>query len=217
VAIVIDDLGRQMAVARALADLPAPLTLSIMPRQAMSREVAALAARKGKEILMHLPMEPKDYPENDPGAGALMSGMSPEEISRVLDADLVTVPGAVGINNHMGSRFTSDTEAMERLMPFLAMRGLFFLDSYTAPDSVAYQKALAAGLKAVRRDVFLDNTDEREAIENQLDELINLALRQGQAVGIGHPRDNTVAVLRDNLDRIESAGVTIVPLSELAR
>lgn len=216
-AIVIDDLGRQMAVAKALADLPAPLTLSIMPGQAMSREVADLAARKGKEVLMHLPMEPKDYPENDPGPGALMSGMSPEEISRVLDADLVTVPGAVGINNHMGSRFTSDTEAMDRLMPFLAVRGLFFLDSYTTPDSVAYQKALAAGLKAVRRDVFLDNTDEREAIEDQLDELINLALRQGQAVGIGHPRDNTVAVLRDNLDRIGSAGVTIVPLSELVR
>jgi polysaccharide deacetylase 2 family uncharacterized protein YibQ len=216
-AIVIDDLGRRMDIAEALADLPAPLTFSIMPRQPVSREVAALAAREGKEVLMHLPMEPMDYPGNDPGPGALMGDMTEDEISRILEENLTTVPGAVGINNHMGSRLTADKNAMDLLMPQLASRGLIFLDSRTSPDSVAYSCAKEEGLSSICRDVFLDHEDDRVYIRGKLDELMAKALDRGHAVGIGHPRENTLVVLRDNLDRIRSAGIDIVPLSELTR
>jgi polysaccharide deacetylase 2 family uncharacterized protein YibQ len=216
-AIVIDDLGLSLEAAERAASLPAAVTVAVMPRQPVSEESARLARHLGKEVLLHLPMEPLEFPDQDPGPGALLSGMTPEEMAQVLREDLLTVPGAVGVNNHMGSRVSAEGTSMDSLMRQLSRFSLFFLDSRTTPNSLAFQKARSLGLKCIRRDIFLDNLDEPEAIQVQLDELIKLTLSHGEAVGIGHPRDNTFNVLTENLDRIRKAGIDIVPLSRLAR
>ncbi len=216
-AIVIDDIGLNLEMTRRIIDLPAPLTLSVMPGQPASESSARLAARHGREVMMHLPMEPLDFPEKDPGPGALMAGMNVRDMTSLLERDLATVPGIVGINNHMGSRLTADAAAMEQFMKWMAGTGLIFLDSRTAPDSVAYLKAEERGLKTLKRDVFLDNVDDREEIAGQLEELISISRARGKAVGIGHPRENTLAALAAGLDRFKAAGITIVPVSELAR
>ncbi len=216
-AIVIDDLGLTLEAAEKATSLPAAITVAVMPRQPASKESARLALRRGKEVLLHLPMEPLEFPDKDPGPGALLAGMTRQEMAQVLKDDLLTVPGAVGINNHMGSRLTANAAAMDLLLRMVGRSRLFFLDSRTTSNSLAYQTARSLGLRAVRRDIFLDNLDEPAAIQIQVDELIKLALSQGEAVGIGHPRDNTFAVLIQSMDRIRKAGIDIVPLSRLAR
>lgn len=216
-AIIIDDLGIQREAAEKTVNLPFHVTMSIMPHQPASEYAAAMAARAGREVLMHVPMEPVDYPDKDPGRGALMSGMDDDQINRIMEENLRSVPGAVGINNHMGSRLTSDQESMDNLMKWMVRYGLIFLDSRTSNSSVAYEMAKLHGIKSSRRDIFLDNSDDPAYISDRLDELIDIALARGTAVGIGHPRESTLSVLEKSRDRFEKAGVEVVPLSGLIR
>lgn len=215
VAIVIDDLGVNRELSLRAVGLAAPVTVAVIPLLPLSTEIARAAAARKKEVLMHVPMEPKD-PEKDPGPGVLLGTMDRGDITRALQAELASVPGAVGINNHMGSQLTTDPRAMDDVLAWVAERGFIFLDSMTAPDSIAGARARRLGLRSFRRDVFLDNVDEPEAIRERLEELASVALRHGTAIAIGHPRANTLSVLETELARLASRGIDLVPLSGLA-
>jgi polysaccharide deacetylase 2 family uncharacterized protein YibQ len=161
-------------------------------------------------------MQPLDYPATNPGPGALLVGLDPAEVILRLDTALASVPGARGVNNHMGSAATADPALMATLMGALGERGLLFLDSLTTPHSVAWREARAAGLPVLRNRLFLDvdHLDEA-AISARLAELVGVARASGQAIGIGHPHAATAAVLARELPDYMAAGVRFVTVSEL--
>lgn len=225
VALVIDDLGQRLdGPAAELLALPVPLTMAVLPglphSRAISRRASAVAGADTlppRELFLHLPMQPLDYPATDPGPDALLVGMDPAEALARLDRALASVPGAVGVNNHMGSAATADSLLMSVLMDALASRGLRFLDSLTTPRSLATAAARRAGVPCARNRLFLDveHLDEA-AISARLAELVAVARRTGQAVGIGHPHAATAAVLAREVPRYAEEGVRFVTVSALS-
>ncbi|MDP2757104.1 MAG: divergent polysaccharide deacetylase family protein [Desulfurivibrionaceae bacterium] len=195
VAIVIDDMGDRQNTGRTLIALDLPLSFAFLPFTPFSEELQKEARAKGRDILLHLPLEPVDSKAN-PGRGALTTAMDPETMQSRFREALQTIPTAVGISNHMGSRFTADPKAMRTLLPLVRARDLFFLDSVTGANSVAYDLAREMGVKTVRRTVFLDNDQNPDKIQAQLELLLRLAGEHGQAVGIGHPYPATLEALR---------------------
>ncbi len=214
-AIVIDDLGRDLDALDRLLATGEAITFSILPFLPHSLESAERVHAAGEELLLHLPMEPQAYPRLRPGPGGLLVSMDEATLRHQLDDDLAAVPFIDGVNNHMGSRFTEEAAPMALVMEALAGHSLFFLDSRTTSHSVAPEAAEAAGVPWLARDIFLDNTREREAIDQQLDELIDLARERGHAIAIGHPHPATLDALEAALPRLHAAGVAIVPLHDL--
>ncbi|MFQ5970695.1 MAG: divergent polysaccharide deacetylase family protein [Alphaproteobacteria bacterium] len=214
IAVVFDDLGLDRdRSARAVA-LPPPLTTSFLA-YAEELELQAAAARAaGHELMLHLPMEPHS-PEEDPGPGALQTDLGEDELRQRVKRALDRFSGYVGVNNHMGSRFTEDRAGMSVVMEELRERGLFFLDSRTTPDTVGTEVARRVGVPVVERTVFLDHDPSREAIREALVELEHLARDAGFAIAIGHPHDTTIEVLAEWLPQVESRGLALVPLSTI--
>ncbi|HLC14748.1 MAG TPA: divergent polysaccharide deacetylase family protein, partial [Thermodesulfovibrionia bacterium] len=194
VAVVIDDMGGSKKEAMELFSVRANLTFSILPNQPYSEWVAEEGHRRGHNIMAHVPMEPKDSKKN-PGQGGLYLSMSHREIQETFNRNIDSIPYVVGFNNHMGSAFTRDIDAMKTVMAATNGRHLFFLDSRTVPKSVGVAAAKNSGLRAFGRDVFLDHDNDPASIEKQWDELIEIAKEKGQAIAIGHPYDNTIAFL----------------------
>ncbi len=195
--IVIDDLGESLEFARGLSELDFPVTFSILPYLQETKKVAEFAWKNGYEVMLHMPMEPLDYHRGvNPGPGALYVDMLAEEIEQLLVHSLKQIPMAVGVNNHMGSRFTQDYDKMKVVFEELRKRDLFFLDSVTTPKSVASVLAEETGLDFMQRNVFLDNVRHKDAIIYQLKKVENLALRYGHAVAIGHPYPETLQALK---------------------
>ncbi len=215
VAIVIDDIGRDIQAARKFLSLPFPVTLSILPYLRYSTDIAKLAHSKGKGIMLHLPMEPQGYPKTNPGRGALLFSMSGDAIKSTIAADLSTSSYFQGVNNHMGSRLTEDAASMKVVLSELHRRGLFFLDSYTSPGSKALSVAQELRMPCAKRDVFLDNSLSTGSIHSELERLIRLARVNGTAIAIGHPHDATYRALRDAAPTFAKNGIKIVPVSEL--
>ncbi len=213
-AVIIDDVGLDTAAAERLLALEMPLTVSILPYAAEAPEVAAAARRAGKEVFLHLPMEPVGL--DDPGPLALTGHHSGQDLSVRAEWALSRVPGASGFNNHMGSRLTADAQAMDRLFASLSGRGLVFVDSLTSPDSVAGARARAAGLTALRRDVFLDHDAAPAAVAAALEEALDLAAERGFAVAIGHPHATTLDALETLSARADAAGIELVTAGALA-
>jgi len=215
VAIVIDDLGPNLKLARDILSLPAKVTFAVMPGLAQSKKIAEMARKNDREVLLHLPMEYRSS-KGTPAPGMLRSDMTPMEFLTTVSDDVESVPGAVGINNHEGSALTENKEAMKFLMAELKARNLMFLDSFTSAKSVAYSTAREFGLKSAKRDVFLDNeSDNPASIRKQLDELVDIARKNGRAIGIGHPHPATIIELRKWLAETSGQGVEIVPVSKL--
>ena len=215
VAIVIDDLGQNLKQAREILSLPAKVTFAVMPGLAQSKKIAEMARKNDREVLLHLPMEYRSS-SGTPAPGMLRSDMTPMEFLTTVSDDVESVPGAVGINNHEGSALTENKEAMKFLMAELKARNLMFLDSFTSAKSVAYSTAREFGLKSAKRDVFLDNeSDNPASIRKQLDELVDIARKNGSAIGIGHPHPATIIELRKWLADAGGHGVEIVPVSKL--
>ncbi|MCA1987752.1 MAG: divergent polysaccharide deacetylase family protein [Desulfarculus sp.] len=214
VAIVIDDLGYSLAAAQRLAALGLPLGFSILPHSPHAQEIARLGKDRGLEILVHLPMEPRSYPQLTPGPGALLVSMGDAELRRQTQANLDQVPGAVGVNNHMGSRFTENPRALQPVLEVIRQAGLFFLDSATSPRSQAQDLARRMGLAQGQRDIFLDHEPSLPAVERQLERLLALARGRGQAIAIGHPHSATIQVLEQASARLRSE-VDFVPVSRL--
>jgi polysaccharide deacetylase 2 family uncharacterized protein YibQ len=215
VAIVIDDMGYGMKKLRELLEVDAPITVSVLPHLKNSRQVALEAHKNGREVILHLPMEPKDSWINNPGKGALLTGMAEEELLRELTLDLEEVPFLSGVNNHMGSKFTEDEAMMRVVLEVLKDKDFYFLDSKTTDASVAGKVARELGVKMVSRSVFLDNRRDEDYIRAQFSKLVAKAEKRGKAVAIGHPYPETIAVLKEIIPRLKQKGVVVVRLSEL--
>jgi len=216
VAIVIDDLGQDVKQAKEVITLPGKITIAVLPGLAQSKNIAELAGKAGREVLLHLPMEPLKNHEKTRSPGTLSADMTPMAFLNTVSDDVESVPGAIGVNNHEGSALTENKEAMKFLMAELKARNLFFLDSLTNSKSVAYATAKEFGMKAARRDVFLDNdSDHPASIRKQLDELVEIARTHGKAIGIGHPHPITLSELRKWLVESDTQGIEIVPVSRL--
>lgn len=218
-AIIIDDLGQDLAPADSLLGLPFPVTFSVLPGLPFSTEVAEEAYRRGDEVMLHLPMESQSEREGSEGAipepAELRVGMSAGQVRSTLNGMLETVPHATGVNNHQGSRATADPAMMRTLMPALRERSLFFIDSRTTAATVAYDTAESLGVRAASRKVFLDDTATREAVLAQLDLAARDAMRDGSAIAIGHPHPVTITALSEGLPRLESQGIRLVFASDL--
>jgi uncharacterized protein len=213
-AIILDDLGHDRSAADSLLALPFPLTVSVLPHLPFSTDVAEEVHRRGDEVLLHLPMESQSG-EAPPEAVQLRVGMNRDDVESILAGMLETVPYAMGVNNHQGSRATSDSALMDALMPALRRRGLFFIDSRTTAATVAYHSAGRAGVPAASRKVFLDDAPSPETILAQLDLAARDARRDGSAIAIGHPHPATIAVLAEGVPRLEAAGIRLVFASDL--
>ncbi len=216
-AILIDDLGNDLAAVDRIARWPEPVSVAVLPGLASSARVARELASSGKQVLLHLPMEPKGFPSVRPGPGVLLLAQSDREIGQTLRADLDSVPGAVGVNNHMGSAATADPRVMRAVMRVLSDRSLFFVDSRTTEATVAADEARAAGVPAVSRRVFLDDVATEDAVEKSLASLIERGRAEGSALAIGHPHPATLAVLERELPRLEQRGVTLVRVGDLVK
>lgn len=212
-ALVIDDLGRSLEDLDALDALGVPVTYAVLPFESRTSEVVSELNRRGHELIVHLPMEPSSGA--DPGPGALRGFMSRSQLERATREALAQVPGAIGANNHMGSSLTADGAKMRAVLGVLAERDLFFLDSRTSADSVGYRQAVALGLPAAERQVFLDSDPDRGAIRAQFRRWLELAARRGAAIAIGHPHPSTMAVLAEEVPRARAAGYEFVPVSYL--
>ncbi|TNF46457.1 divergent polysaccharide deacetylase family protein, partial [bacterium] len=194
-AVIIDDVGHSRSAAASFLENDLPIALSFLPGRPHTRELAEEAYDKGKTILLHLPMEPEGYPGIDPGFGAVLVTQKPGEIDRILRENLEEVPHAVGLNNHMGSKATSDERIMSYILEFVKERDLIFVDSRTTPETVGYRIAMDIGIPALERDVFLDNRRDQISIEEKAAELLDLAESRGWAIGIGHPYPETARAL----------------------
>lgn len=215
VAIIMDDLGADVGTVRDLLEIDLPVTFSVLPGTANASRVATLAHRRGREVLIHIPMEPRSYPDTDPGRDALLVEHGPAEIRRRFQGYLERIPYAVGGNNHMGSRFTESRNGMATVLAAMQEEDLFFVDSLTTGRSVAFDEARRAGLPAAVRDVFLDNVQEVEQISRQLRRLAAVAASQGTAVGICHPYPQTLEALRRAEPFLRDRGIAVVPVSQL--
>jgi polysaccharide deacetylase 2 family uncharacterized protein YibQ len=216
-AIVIDDLGNELAPAERIATWKSPVAGAVLPGVAFSAASARALARGGKEVLLHLPMEPSGYPKVRPGPGVILRSQSDAEIVQTLESDLATVPGAVGVNNHMGSAATADPRVMRVVARVLSDRGLFFLDSRTTLATVAERTAEEAEVPSVSRRVFLDDVETEEAVSRQFAELVRRAREEGSAVAIGHPYPSTLAVLEREMPGLEAKGVKLVKVGDLVK
>jgi polysaccharide deacetylase 2 family uncharacterized protein YibQ len=216
-AIVIDDLGNELAPARRLASWREPLSGAVLPGLAYSAASARALADGGKEVLLHLPMEPQGFPRVRPGPGVILRAQSDGEIARTLEEDLETVPGAAGVNNHMGSAATADPRVMRAVARVLSHRGLFFLDSRTTDATVAERTAEEESVPSARRRVFLDDVATEAAVRRQLDEAVARAKAEGGCIAIGHPYPATLSVLEKELPGIEERGVRLVKVGELVK
>jgi len=196
-AIVIDDIGRSLRQAKQLLALPIPITLSLLPYAPYTPKIVQFARRTKHSVMLHLPMEPEGYPlKANPGPGAIFTFMSPQEIRWQLKQDLAMVPTAIGVNNHMGSKFTAYKKGMEIVLTELKKRNLFFLDSLTTPKSLAKQIALQKKLPYIQRHIFLDNVPEKKYILTQLHKAELLAIQKKRVIAIGHPYPQTIATLQ---------------------
>lgn len=215
-AIIIDDLGNSIEMAEKFLGLDAELTCSILPHTRYQCEIAESAAKRGREVMLHLPMEPNEYPEIDPGAGALLTHMSPDERIEQLKADLEAVPHVKGVNNHMGSKMTAMFDQMNQIFTVLKKRELFFIDSLTTAASQCRSSARLFNISFAERDVFLDHVRSREAISEKIRELISVAEINGSAVAICHPYEITYKTLAAELEEIKRR-LKLVPASRLVR
>ena len=212
--IVIDDIGEDMRVVRQLLGLPFPVTLSIWPHSSYMEKAARAGHEAGLEILVHQPAEPMRYPEMNPGPRALFLSLSDGEIEKRVWESAMRVPYAIGMNNHMGSRFTRDVRAAAAMARPLKELGFFVLDSVTHPASVLYAEAKRMGVPALKRDVFLDAVQTKENVLNQLRKAEKIALAAGTAIAIGHPLPETLAGLAE-WGRTRNVQVECVRLADL--
>jgi hypothetical protein len=215
-AIVLDDAGESLDVVKDVERLPSAIAVAVLPNATRSAEVARGLGAQGRELLLHMPMEPVGNHGPGPGEGAVEVGLSALEIRARVERALTVVAGVQGMNNHMGSRASADAPTMRAVMDVLHTRGLYFLDSRTTPETVAEEVARETGVPALHRDVFLDVVAEPEAIRHALGQAVARARVQGFAVAIGHVHPLTIEILASELARLNGS-VHLVRPSRLAR
>ncbi len=217
IAILIDDFGdRWDAFTAAFLKLPAPVSISIIPGLPNSKRVAQEGQSRGCEILLHLPMQPEEarYPANP---YMIHESMTRDQVHSVMSDVFSLLPDVSGVNNHMGSLVTKDRRLMEYVLDEIKKRDIFFIDSRTTPESVAYDMAREMSMPCAKRDVFLDNTRTQAAVDKELNRLARLAEANGEALAIGHCNQVTLEALRKAMPRLMDAGFRFVRVSEVVR
>lgn len=214
VAIIIDDLGYDKNIADKFFSLDATLTFSVLPNIPYQKKIANAAVKNGFEVMLHLPMEPDEFPKVNPGPGALLVSMSPDELIHQLNKNLDTIPFLKGVNNHMGSKMTKNSNQLYQIFSVLKKRNLFFIDSVTTADSLCKPSARLFRVPFAQRDIFLDHIQEPEFIHQQFDRLLQFAESHGEAIGIAHPYHVTFEVLNELLPELKKKAV-LVPASEV--
>lgn len=213
IVIIIDDMGVNRKRTRKIAELQYPLTVSFLTYAPHLREQIEQSQNSGQEIMIHVPMEPnvmQNYTEQ-----MLTTDMTDEEIIKILETMLQQVPQAVGINNHMGSKFTEDEHRMEVVMRALTDKGLIFVDSKTSAKTAGPKQAQLLGTKFYMRDVFLDNENDYNYILSQLQRVEKIAHETGLAIAIGHPKEQTYNALKDWLPDLKEKGLQLIPVSQI--
>ncbi|MDJ0814869.1 MAG: divergent polysaccharide deacetylase family protein [Desulfobacterales bacterium] len=216
VAIIIDDLGYDKKIAAKLGSLNANITFSILPHSPYQLSIARMSREKGIETMLHLPMEPVEYPNVDPGPGALLTSMSPDELIGQLKDNLKTLPDVKGVNNHMGSRMTTESGHLYQIFSILKKRNLYFVDSRTSAQTLCKPSARLFQIPFAQRDIFLDHRQDADFIRKQISGLIRIARHNGYAVAIGHPNFTTYQVLREMMPALQNA-VELVPASKIVK
>lgn len=217
IAIIVDDIGYDLSAVNELLKLDVPLTFAILPYCPHSAEAARRIHGAGREILLHIPMEPLDYPEKNPGQGVLFVRMNDEELRQTLEGALAAVPWASGANNHMGSKFMRHGDKLAVVFRTLRERGLFFVDSLTTENSAGRDAARETGIPFVSRDVFMDNNRDAGRTRAELMKHIGGTGTGKKLIVIGHPYPETITAIRESIRQLRDAGVTIVPVSQLVK
>lgn len=217
IAIIIDDWGQSISNCKYLKDIPDPLAVSILPGLRHTKDVANCAKLYHKLAMLHLPLEALHNYDFYPPDYIIKTTMSPELVSKITDEDLNQLPSIEGVNNHMGSKATEDRALMKIIFKKLKRRGLFFVDSMTAHNTICAGLADEMGLTFGKRDVFLDNVNTREAIIKQIMVLAQKAHHKGYAVAIGHDRHLTMQVLKEKIPWLKAQGFDIVSIKELLK
>ncbi|MHC1729785.1 MAG: divergent polysaccharide deacetylase family protein [Syntrophobacteraceae bacterium] len=215
IAIIIDDFGPDMEIAKKFASLPFHVSFSVLPHQAHSKEIIEMAHSRGRESLLHLPMEPIRYPKENPGKGAILLSMSRDDIQRNVRTALDASPHISGVNNHMGSRMTQNAEAMKTVLAELKQRDLFFVDSWTTAESKGWKIARELKIPTRKRDIFLDHSLSPVSIRQQIRRLIRMAKIQGTALAIGHPHEATLKSLQEAAAQFRNEGIEVVSARDL--
>ncbi|WP_419787938.1 divergent polysaccharide deacetylase family protein [Pseudodesulfovibrio sp.] len=213
-AIVIDDVGENMHVLKGLVQLDFPVALAVWPNASHTDASVALIKRTGHDLMVHFPMEPLGYPKYNPGKDALFVSMTADQVRARIAENLSRIPGAIGVNNHMGSRFTESPDGMRVALTEFHKHGVFFLDSLTTPHSVCRKIAHDLDIPFYERDIFLDNVKDVNAIIHQLKKAENVARKQGQAIAIGHPYPATLAALQQ-WGATRNSSVQLISLSQM--
>lgn len=213
-AIIIDDIGFSRSRARNFLALGIPLTFSVLPRISFTRELADTLHAAGHEIMLHQPMEPVDNSFN-PGPGAVYTAYRRREIVAAIEENISEIPHVIGVNNHMGSKFTADSDKMRQALGVVKSKELFFVDSMTTHHSKGYPTANRLGITAARRNIFLDNCLSVPAILAQLNKLQQVALKTGRALAIGHPFPETAAAIQLFNRRKKKSSVQFVHVSRV--
>ena len=214
IALIIDDIGFTFSRARQFLELGVPITFSILPRLGNSHDLALEIHSEGQEIMLHQPMEPHN-PELNPGPGALYVGYGAERIVRIVEENISSFPFAIGVNNHMGSKFTECGREMSEALGVIKKRGFFFIDSLTTSRSKAFKVARKLNMVTASRNIFLDNRREETAILFQLNKLKSHAYKCGHAIGIGHPFPETARAISQFVRGLKDSGITLVHASRL--
>ena len=216
-AILLDDGGQKLDLVSTAAALPVEVGFAILPFLPKSAETAVALHDAGHEIWLHLPMEPENYPANDPGPGAVLMAMNSDDLRTTIHSAINNIPHVIGVNNHMGSKATADLKTMTWIMQELKTRGMAFIDSRTTVHTVAEEAARAQGVPTNRRHVFLDNERSATAIRTQLDEAVYRSRMEGEIIAIGHLDGVTVEVLSQELPGLGKRGADLVKPTDLVR
>jgi len=209
IAIIIDDIGYDKEIVEKLLGLDAVFTFSILPYSPFQKSIARSVHSKGFDVMLHLPMEPNEYPMVNPGPGALLTSMSPDQLIKQLDKDLDSVPFIQGVNNHMGSKMTTVSIQLYQIFSVLKKRKLFFIDSRTTTETLCKPSAQLLQVPFAQKDVFLDHIQEPDFIRKQIYRLIHIANSHGEAIGIAHPHDVTYDVLREVLPELKKKAILV--------
>lgn len=214
ISLIIDDIGFSRSRLDMFLELDMVMTFAVLPRLPMSLPLAEEIHSLGYEIMLHQPMEPIDT-SVDPGPGAVYVGDEGDRIAAILEENISAFPFAVGVNNHMGSRFTECQREMTDVIRTLKDKGLYFVDSLTTSHSTGYQIAKNLDVAAARRNIFLDTVLEVPAITKQLEKLKECALRTGAAIGIGHPFPETAKAIADFKKGLAGSNIRMATISSL--
>lgn len=216
-AVIIDDCGYDLAPVRKLVNLNAPFSYAILPYKDFSSDALHVIKGGGQTAMLHLPMEPMDRTAMSEGKITILTDMTAEQVQQLTRKAVDSLPGIEGVNNHQGSKATSNEATMKAVLKVLKQQGLFFVDSSTYSKSIGDQVARSMGVPTARNNIFLDNSSDEDDIIAKIWQAVEMADRNGSAIAICHARPHTAAAWSKVIDEVNASGIQLVPVSSLLK